>query len=96
MPSEDVRRVKYVTMLWRIIKVGELCVAVVVIYLYIIKNYFNVYLIMLLCIIDTGIFAFITYKYELCSVFQLGFEKDRVQLADGGHFYVWTTMFSLT
>ena len=50
---------------------------------------------MLLCIIDTGIFAFITYKYELCSVFQLGFEKDRVQLADGGHFYVWTTMFSL-
>jgi len=25
------------------------------------------------------------------TVFQLGFDKDRVQLADGGHFYAWPT-----
>ena len=26
------------------------------------------------------------------AVLQLGFEKDRVQFADGGHFYAWKTI----
>ena len=42
------------------------------------------------CIFDkhiTSIFVIV-----IMAVFQLGFEKDRVQLADGRHFYAWRTI----
>ena len=58
-----------------------ICMYIYVLYMYI---YMCVYRLPIYNITHTDVCIYI---YIYISVFQLGFEKDRVQLAGGGHFY---------